>query len=729
MKKALAIVVALMMVMALIPVTAGAQNVQPFKGRLSSTDVASRSVATREATRDIFNDGSLLFTSFEDDEDPLWYNQGDGWWMYDADGDDNNWGWYGGASAAYAYDGSNFLLDYSYDGDTGDALDADDWLVTCPITIPSTGEYSVSVYANSLTSTGNYPDHLQILVGEDGEAYDDTSIYPDAWVSIMDRTTVPAGGQGVYTQYTASLADFAGMTVSIAFRHTDNDQVALLLDYVQVGIEGEAVNETAITLDQNTLALDVTASGLLTATIAPDDASYKDVTWTTSDPTVAAVNKMGGVIGLAAGTATITATSHNGLTATCVVTVSEGENSFATPLVTFGIYDGDAEEGAENPNNWYTVDQYGAMELLAEDGENYLVRPTWHAGNELIYAYVNNSTDSASSYDFVSIDPNTMEVTTIAAGLTEAPWWMSYGWDTNEMYGGFISFDEDDNIAGFNFSTIDLATGLEDEVLVDVYNATYTDSNNEEQQYGFLPLHTTYAGGGYFIGADYQYNDLLMYVPDYNGQGFAAGFVSDYDLTAQYASVPTYIEAIYYNPFDGMLYWACPASHCDMVIVDLENGIAVPTGVTGLEGASFGIELSGMFQMYTLTNTYVVEFYDGLTGELIASVEVEEGGAAEAPAAPEHEGYTFIGWDADFSNVTEDMVVYAQYEENAPTGLLGDADCNDEVNFADVSVMSLFCSGQGDLTAQGQINGDMDYSGAVTFSDISMLYLHLLGQD
>ena len=62
--------------------------------------------------------------------------------------------------------------------------------------------------------------------------------------------------------------------------------------------------------------------------------------------------------------------------------------------------------------------------------------------------------------------------------------------------------------------------------------------------------------------------------------------------------------------------------------------------------------------------TYLVTFVDGLTGETIATDAVEEGNAATAPEAPAHEGYTFKGWDKDFSNVTTDLTVTAQYEKN-----------------------------------------------------------------
>ena len=61
---------------------------------------------------------------------------------------------------------------------------------------------------------------------------------------------------------------------------------------------------------------------------------------------------------------------------------------------------------------------------------------------------------------------------------------------------------------------------------------------------------------------------------------------------------------------------------------------------------------------------YTVTFFDGLTGETIAAVKVEEGKSATAPEAPKHEGYTFKGWDKAFDNVTENLTVTALYEKN-----------------------------------------------------------------
>ena len=59
----------------------------------------------------------------------------------------------------------------------------------------------------------------------------------------------------------------------------------------------------------------------LTATIAPATAYNKTITWSTSDVTKVSVNASGVIVGVAQGSATITATTSNGLTAQCVVTV------------------------------------------------------------------------------------------------------------------------------------------------------------------------------------------------------------------------------------------------------------------------------------------------------------------------------------------------------------------------------------------------------------------------
>ncbi len=82
------------------------------------------------------------------------------------------------------------------------------------------------------------------------------------------------------------------------------------------------VEVTGVTLDKSALTLEVDGTYKLTATVAPDNANDKTVTYTVEPTGIVTVDNNGNVTAVAAGTATITATAANNKTATCTVTVN-----------------------------------------------------------------------------------------------------------------------------------------------------------------------------------------------------------------------------------------------------------------------------------------------------------------------------------------------------------------------------------------------------------------------
>ena len=89
-----------------------------------------------------------------------------------------------------------------------------------------------------------------------------------------------------------------------------------------VKITPKPIPSTGITLNKTKLSLEKGKSETLTATVTPEN-STDTITWESSDKTKATVDNNGKVTAVAEGTATITAKTTSGKTATCTVTVTK----------------------------------------------------------------------------------------------------------------------------------------------------------------------------------------------------------------------------------------------------------------------------------------------------------------------------------------------------------------------------------------------------------------------
>lgn len=104
------------------------------------------------------------------------------------------------------------------------------------------------------------------------------------------------------------------------------------------------VDVESVTLDKTALELITGNTGELVATVLPENATNKNVTWSTSDADVATVED-GVVTAVAEGSATITVTTENGAkTATCEVTVKNGSTLTIEPTEMELFLDSDPAE-------------------------------------------------------------------------------------------------------------------------------------------------------------------------------------------------------------------------------------------------------------------------------------------------------------------------------------------------------------------------------------------------
>ncbi len=106
-----------------------------------------------------------------------------------------------------------------------------------------------------------------------------------------------------------------------------------------VTVKKSVVAVTSVTLNKTTLPLTKGQSEKLTATVAPDNATDKTVTWSSSDATIASVDQTGKVTAQKTGKATITAAAGE-KSATCEVTVTTPVQSVSLDRTTLSLEEG-----------------------------------------------------------------------------------------------------------------------------------------------------------------------------------------------------------------------------------------------------------------------------------------------------------------------------------------------------------------------------------------------------
>ncbi len=164
----------------------------------------------------------------------------------------------------------------------------------------------------SLSSDENEANKVRI-------AYHDGWTFPEEWNKFPTQKSAGinlVAGQNYYIEALMN-EGIGGDNLSVGWRRPSNgngnipDEVipCTVFDY----FDGPpTINVTGVTLDAQTLTLEVGETSSLNAAIVPADADDQTVTWSSSDTSVASVNANGSVTALNSGSTIITVTTNDG---------------------------------------------------------------------------------------------------------------------------------------------------------------------------------------------------------------------------------------------------------------------------------------------------------------------------------------------------------------------------------------------------------------------------------
>lgn len=209
------------------------------------------------------------------------------------------------------------------------------------------------------------------------------SIFPGDFVALK-ATVNPDNATSKYLEWSSSdtkiasvdnwgrVAGIAPGTAKITVKTASGGYTA------SCNVTVDPILETAISVDPTELTVYYDEFGTITATVEPSNASYKTVTWSSADETIATVDENGKVKGVGLGSTNITATSKNGLTAKCKVTVAvrmpteaETVDLWKTDKAGFrGLYGAAADEGkAAGTGDWLKFENGAATWTANETGK------------------------------------------------------------------------------------------------------------------------------------------------------------------------------------------------------------------------------------------------------------------------------------------------------------------------------------------------------------------------
>ena len=182
--------------------------------------------------------------------------------------------------------------------------------------------------------------------------------------SDLTETVYPADATDKSVSWTSSNSSVASVDQNgLVTAHSDGNATITVTTNdgsftasCSVSVSTQVINPTGISVSPSSTSVYLNNTVQLSATVEPSNATNKTVSWTSSNSSIATVNSNGLVTGVGLGTASITATTVNGITATSSVTVNE------EPDVTNLVQNPEFDNGT---NNWYLWNNIGANSSMS----------------------------------------------------------------------------------------------------------------------------------------------------------------------------------------------------------------------------------------------------------------------------------------------------------------------------------------------------------------------------
>ncbi len=205
--------------------------------------------------------------------------------------------------------------------------------ITVDVMVEATTDYTYLVFEDITYDT----DSLEFV----RYSLDDSELFKSSYQSLTQDEAITDNGLEMMFDNNGVAVNLSGKAFSMQFkikegaapRNTDitlstivknsRSSVASKVLPGTITIKNILVPATGIILNKVALSLAVGENENLIATVAPDNATNKTVTWTSSDSSVASVDNNGKVTAVKEGTAVITATTEEGgFKDTCTVSVA-----------------------------------------------------------------------------------------------------------------------------------------------------------------------------------------------------------------------------------------------------------------------------------------------------------------------------------------------------------------------------------------------------------------------